>query len=66
MHARTAADGTVVGVLWRGSVNDYVFIHDFRDNRQRSSRAEYYDDPQFNELTKLLNNDPDNPMLRAW
>ena len=65
MHARTAADGNVVGVLWPGSVNEYVFIHDFRDNRKRSNLTEY-SDPQFNELTRLLNNNPDNPMLRAW
>ena len=64
MHARTATDGNVVGVLWPGSENHYVFIHDFRDNRKRSSLAEY-SDPQFKELTRLLNKNPDNPVLRA-
>lgn len=65
MHARTAADGNVVGVLWPGSVNEYVFIHDFRDNSKRSNLAEYYDDPQFNERTRLLNNNPEKLVLRA-
>ena len=37
----------------------------FCDNRKRSSLAEY-SDPQFKELTRLLNNNPDNPELRAW
>lgn len=65
MQAKTDTESNVVGVLWPGSEYEYLFIHDFRDNRTRSNLAEACDDAEINELARLLNNNPDNPMLHA-